>query len=66
MEINNISKWNIRLILFIIIIIIGFIMFITLKRYQFIGQSLARGDLASTALLFSPEITSSISSLLYG
>nr|QBK88534.1 MAG: hypothetical protein LCMiAC01_02110 [Mimivirus LCMiAC01] len=47
------------------IVIIGAVIYFTVIRYNYIGQSVAKGDFKTTALLFSPELAASVANILY-
>ena len=58
------SKMNFFIILIFIIVIIAALYF-TFLRYKWIGQSIRKGDIQTTALLFTPELSYSLASILY-
>ena len=47
-----------------IIAIIGVVLYLNIQRYEFIGQTIGKGNLAETALLMTPELTGTIASIL--
>ena len=52
-------------IISILIIIVIAVLYFTFWRYMWIGQTISKGYTLTTALLFTPELASSIASLLY-
>jgi|AntRauTorckE6833_2_1112554.scaffolds.fasta_scaffold26942_2 hypothetical protein len=56
--------WAASIMLLVMIAVIAVVLFLQFKRYEFIGASLQKGDTASAALLFTPELSTSISALL--
>jgi uncharacterized membrane protein len=56
-----------KIILIIIaIILIAVFIYFNYLRYMFIGKTVDKGDIQSTALLFTPELAASVASILYG
>ena len=52
-------------IISIFIILIIAIIYFNFWRYMWIGQTISKGDTITTALLFTPELASSVASILY-
>ena len=52
--------------IFLLIVIVLSIIYLNLRRYEFIGHSVSKGDVTSAAMLFTPELASSVAHILYG
>lgn len=61
----RVPGWAASLMILVFVAIMAVVLYLQFQRYKFIGESLKRGDTASAALLFTPEISTSIASLLY-
>lgn len=61
----QIPTWVASIIIVIFLVVMGVVLYLQFQRYKFIGQSLERGDTASAAMLFTPELSTSIASILY-
>jgi hypothetical protein len=56
--------WAATLLIIFFIIIIGFVLYLQIVRYNLVGEAINKGDLASSALLLSPEISASVSKII--
>ena len=50
----------------LLMVVVAAFLYFTFMRYNFIGNAISRGDTASAALLFTPEISSSVANIMYG
>ena len=60
----TLPNWAAMLLLTIFIIIIAIVLYLQFTRYKLLGQAINKGDLTSSAMLLSPEISAGISNII--
>ena len=56
--------WVMSLTMLITVVVIIAIILLQFTRYRLVGQSIQKGDLTSSTLLLSPEISTGISAII--
>ena len=56
-------KWAIFIGIFMFIMILAAVLYFQFERYNLIGKAISKGDTTTAALLFSPELSSGLSTL---
>lgn len=59
-------NWAAFLLLIVFIVVVGFILYLQFFRYSLVGHAINKGDLTSSAMLLSPEISAGITRVITG
>ena len=62
-QFNKLPAWFVTLTMILVFIIIAAIIYLQFIRYYLVGLSISKSDLATSALLLSPEIATGISTI---
>jgi len=62
-QFNKLPSWFVSLTMVLVFIVIAAIIYLQFIRYYLVGMSINKSDLATSALLLSPEIATGISTI---
>ena len=56
--------WVTSIIMLLTVVLIAFVIYVQLVRYELVGEAIEAGDTTSTAMLMSPELSIGISTII--
>ncbi len=63
-QFNKLPRWFVVLTMILTFLVIAAIIYLQFIRYYLVGVSINKSDLATSALLLSPEIATGISTII--